>query len=78
MTMIGITMLLANVSMGKSFVRSPECVKLWLTDEHQTESNMFLRRLSDGLFAIGRKRFVKTLKSFTLTISGNFSRGMSK
>ena len=34
---------------------------MWLTDEQETGTNLYKRRLSDGLFAIGRKRFLKTL-----------------
>ena len=63
MKKIAIILLFINISLGKTFVRSPQCAKMWLTDENQKESNMFLRRLSDGLFAIGRKRFVKTLRN---------------
>ena len=56
-----VLMLLVNFSSGKSFVQNSECVKMWLTDEQETDTNLYKRRLSDGLFAIGRKRFVKTL-----------------
>ena len=56
-----VLMLLVNFSSGKSFVKNSECVKMWLTDEPETDTNLYKRRLSDGLFAIGRKRFVKTL-----------------
>ena len=40
---------------------------MWLTDEQETDTNLYKRRLSDGLFAIGRKRFVKTLQKFWFT-----------
>ena len=59
-------MLLVNFSLGKSFVKNSECVKMWLTDEQETDTNLYKRRLSDGLFAIGRKRFVKMLQKFYL------------
>ena len=56
-----ILMFLVNISLSKSFVKNSECVKMWLTDEQETGTNLYKRRLSDGLFAIGRKRFLKTL-----------------
>ena len=62
-----VLMLLVNFSSGKSFVKNSECVKMWLTDEQETDTNLYKRRLSDGLFAIGRKRFVKTLQKFWFT-----------
>ena len=63
-----ILMLLVNISLGKSFVKKSECVKMSLTVVDETGTNLYKRPLSDGLFAIGRKRFFKT--HFIFKISG--------
>ena len=57
MANVKLLMFLVNISLGKSFVKNSECVKMWLTDEQATDTNLYKRRLSDGLFAIGRKDF---------------------
>ena len=68
-------MLLVSFSLGKSFVQNSECVKMWLTDEQNelTDTNIYKRRLSDGLFAIGRKRFLKILDSRHFNIKNHLT-----